>query len=590
MTQVLQQTTRVEEGTQHRSIKRRSVSVVRAGACGSDGARAYASDAGSVGSVDAERADLGGIGHTAMREAGAVPPRLYRSGSSGLRAYDSDAGGGMGRAVGCGGPWDRAAEPGAAAAGGSGSSCSKSPPTGRRARAIFSLRRSDRGGGSGARSGAGGVSSSCPGAMPAQPLSLPLPTVTALSHSSMSTAARGAGAAGLGPRAEGGPPAAVDDEAAAGLQWCRPDAGSDGLVGSLLHAAVGPSLPHGTAGPSLLHGMARHACQASDGGLPISAVLDSGGRVTGCTDACGGVDAGDGVDARPAFRISTVLATGHDGAGGDACEGTALAFRIVTVLDGRDEGAACQEACDPARCGGEGPALLERACGGGGDAGGLAKAAFDDECRAGTAEKQAAAAEEHSPSCPAGPLACGGGAGSADDGMEGLAVRVVLTEEDFQTPLQSPTCSGNACDAATTCTRARQQLQQQQYPGLRNNGRSGSPPRVPGTCGGRGGAGCIPPEALTTVGEFNAALAEAAAAGHRGRADALWRALLCSALLPDQHTLNLLLRCMANSLARPDEAECLAREVCAVGDLSPNATTYNLLAETRFRYEQLCSL
>ena len=44
-----------------------------------------------------------------------------------------------------------------------------------------------------------------------------------------------------------------------------------------------------------------------------------------------------------------------------------------------------------------------------------------------------------------------------------------------------------------------------------------------------------------------------------------------------------MLRCLANSLARPDEAENLAKEVCMAGNLSPNAMTYNLLAETRFR-------
>ncbi len=44
---------------------------------------------------------------------------------------------------------------------------------------------------------------------------------------------------------------------------------------------------------------------------------------------------------------------------------------------------------------------------------------------------------------------------------------------------------------------------------------------------------------------------------------------------------------MAKSLAHPDEAEQLAREVCNAGNFSPNSTTYNLLAETRIRFEQL---
>lgn len=55
-------------------------------------------------------------------------------------------------------------------------------------------------------------------------------------------------------------------------------------------------------------------------------------------------------------------------------------------------------------------------------------------------------------------------------------------------------------------------------------------------------------------------------------------------------TLNALLRCLANSFAHPDEAELLVREVCKVGGLSPNSVTYNLIVETRFRYEQLCGL
>ncbi len=49
-------------------------------------------------------------------------------------------------------------------------------------------------------------------------------------------------------------------------------------------------------------------------------------------------------------------------------------------------------------------------------------------------------------------------------------------------------------------------------------------------------------------------------------------------------------RCLAKSLAHPDEAWQLAKEICQAGGLSPNQTTYNLLAETRIRYEQLCGI
>ena len=47
-------------------------------------------------------------------------------------------------------------------------------------------------------------------------------------------------------------------------------------------------------------------------------------------------------------------------------------------------------------------------------------------------------------------------------------------------------------------------------------------------------------------------------------------------------------RCFAKSLSCPDEAEGMAREVCEAGGLQPNATTHNLLATMRLRYEQLC--
>lgn len=47
---------------------------------------------------------------------------------------------------------------------------------------------------------------------------------------------------------------------------------------------------------------------------------------------------------------------------------------------------------------------------------------------------------------------------------------------------------------------------------------------------------------------------------------------------------------MSKSAAHPDEAELLARDVCAAGGMSPNSTTGNLLREIGFRYEQLLGL
>lgn len=107
---------------------------------------------------------------------------------------------------------------------------------------------------------------------------------------------------------------------------------------------------------------------------------------------------------------------------------------------------------------------------------------------------------------------------------------------------------------------------------------------------GRGGSpdAYVPAEQLLTLEDFNQHLSLAAQQGNRGRADVLWNELCSKGVMPDMRTLNTMLRCLANSMARPDEAENLAKEVCMAGNLSPNAMTYNLLAETRFRYEQLC--
>lgn len=46
-------------------------------------------------------------------------------------------------------------------------------------------------------------------------------------------------------------------------------------------------------------------------------------------------------------------------------------------------------------------------------------------------------------------------------------------------------------------------------------------------------------------------------------------------------------RCLSRSAAHPDEAECLTRDVCDIGGLTPNDTTQHLLAEIALRYEQL---
>eukprot|EP00955_Chlamydomonas_euryale_P050974 354727-Chlamydomonas_euryale.AAC.5 len=169
--------------------------------------------------------------------------------------------------------------------------------------------------------------------------------------------------------------------------------------------------------------------------------------------------------------------------------------------------------------------------------------------------------------------------------MHGFATRLALhSDDDFMTPQQSPGAPGGA--------RGEPPLSALCGSGgylLRDGGASGGGwlargEGVDDQCAERG----APPDSLTSLAEFNAQLAAAAARGNRARADALWCALLRARVPPDMRTLNLMLRCLANSLARPDEAECMAREVCLAGDLSPNAVTYNLLAETRFRYEQLC--
>ena len=44
---------------------------------------------------------------------------------------------------------------------------------------------------------------------------------------------------------------------------------------------------------------------------------------------------------------------------------------------------------------------------------------------------------------------------------------------------------------------------------------------------------------------------------------------------------------MSRGLVDPDTAEHVMGEVCELGDLQPNHTTLTLLAEMRFRFEQL---
>lgn len=63
-----------------------------------------------------------------------------------------------------------------------------------------------------------------------------------------------------------------------------------------------------------------------------------------------------------------------------------------------------------------------------------------------------------------------------------------------------------------------------------------------------------------------------------------------STVQPENESCVFCCRCLAKCLAHPDEAELLAKEVCSLGNLSPNSTTYNLLAETRIRFEQLVGL
>lgn len=100
----------------------------------------------------------------------------------------------------------------------------------------------------------------------------------------------------------------------------------------------------------------------------------------------------------------------------------------------------------------------------------------------------------------------------------------------------------------------------------------------------------VPPEQLTTIEEFSQAMNQAAAKGDRGRADSLWREMWHSKNIPPNlQLLNAYTRALAKSLAHPDDAENIAREVCIAGSLSPNATTYTLLTEARLRYEQIFS-
>ena len=100
----------------------------------------------------------------------------------------------------------------------------------------------------------------------------------------------------------------------------------------------------------------------------------------------------------------------------------------------------------------------------------------------------------------------------------------------------------------------------------------------------------VPPEQLTTLEEFNVAMQQAATKGDRGRADTLWNEMWHSkSIPPNLQLLNAYTRALAKSLAHPDEAETIAREVCLAGCLSPNATTYTLLTEARLRYEQIFS-
>ncbi|MEW5297936.1 MAG: hypothetical protein WDW36_001112 [Sanguina aurantia] len=113
---------------------------------------------------------------------------------------------------------------------------------------------------------------------------------------------------------------------------------------------------------------------------------------------------------------------------------------------------------------------------------------------------------------------------------------------------------------------------------------------TPGAGGSEGEGEFVDVEGLQSLEEFNQQLCKAAEYGNRGQADRLFQSLCDRAIAPDIITLNLLLRCMSKSAAHPDEAELLAREVCAAGGMSPNSTTGNLLREIGFRYEQLLGL
>ncbi|KAF5839845.1 hypothetical protein DUNSADRAFT_18507 [Dunaliella salina] len=70
----------------------------------------------------------------------------------------------------------------------------------------------------------------------------------------------------------------------------------------------------------------------------------------------------------------------------------------------------------------------------------------------------------------------------------------------------------------------------------------------------------------------------------------LWAELRTRNIAPDLRTLNMLMRCLSKTATDPDHAEHIMSEVCALGDLTPNATTHILLAEIRVRFEQLLGL
>jgi len=216
----------------------------------------------------------------------------------------------------------------------------------------------------------------------------------------------------------------------------------------------------------------------------------------------------------------------------------------------------------------------------------------------------------------ADPSSCDEGSSSCDDRdgemMEGIALKLMHEEEDFRTPTRTP-ARGRTIDAGAmpgwVPLSAGEVLKLR--PGLHHATPGNALAACPTVCGacarclqvqhyrhplhdqddeGVAGdsEGFVPADQLSTLEEFNAQLSTAAQQGDRGRADRLWDELCCKGVVPDIRTLNMLLKCLAKSLAHPDEAEQLAKEVCQVGNFSPNATTYNWLAEARMRFEQLC--